>query len=353
MIDNTKYVPILKGKEGEFRALQKLPSDIKDNIIPIIDLVPNNTKKIEKHSQAILKYFNRWGKQRLIYIDGYMLDDSILPPNKTHPVNYIFENLIKNDFNIIPVVSDVISTELRLLLKNIAVKINKGIGIRIFSKPIQEINNSIEELLVLLQFKPEQIDLIIDLRSLIGSEVLEKLNFVHQVFDKLVYLNSWRSITLSGGNFPIDLTELRADEVHSIQRKQWLLWKTLVMNNPERLPAFSDYAISHPSISELAGDQINASASIRYTHEDNYYVYRGRGTRQHGFEQFFDISETLINNSNHYYGIDHCEGDKFINKCGTVKNRKGNLTTWRWVGTVHHITVTVNQLRQFFRNLSA
>ena len=55
MIENNKYVPILKGKEGEFIALQKLPSDIKNDIIPIIDLVPNNSKKNRKSCSIYFK----------------------------------------------------------------------------------------------------------------------------------------------------------------------------------------------------------------------------------------------------------------------------------------------------------
>jgi len=351
MIENDKYVPILKGKQGEFIALHKLPSEIKNEIIPVIDLVPNNTKKIEDHVQSILRYFSKWEKERLIYVDAYMLDDSILLPDSVHPVKFICDHLISDGYNIVPVLCGVISDELRSVVKNISIKANRGIALRIFVKTIEEINTEIDEILTFLQLSPNKIDLIIDLRSMIEAELQERINFATKIFANLIFLNSWRSITISGGNFPIDLTELTPDQVHPIQRKQWQLWKSIILNNPEIKPPYSDYVISHPSLSELAGDQINASASIRYTHEDNYYVYRGRGTRQHGFEQFFDISETLIN-SNHFYGIEHCEGDKFINKCATVKDKTGNLTTWRWVCTAHHITVVVNQLRQFFRSLS-
>lgn len=352
MIEENKYVPILKGKDGEFTALNKLASDIKDGIIPIIDLVPNNSKKIENHAQSILRYFKKWDKHRLIYIDGYMLNDSVLLPDNSHPVENIFRNLIADGFNVMPVLSNVNSIDFNLLLKNIAISINKGIAIRIFVKPSQDINSEIEAILNILQFDPSQIDLIIDLRSLIEAEIIEKLNHSLNILDNLKYLNNWRSLILSGGNFPIDLSELAPDQVHSIPRKQWQIWQSIATKKPDRIPNFSDYAISHPSISEILTEQINASASIRYTHEENFYVYRGRGTRQYGYSQFYDISETLINNNNHFYGVNHCEGDKFIDKCAVEKKKKGNLTTWRWVGTVHHLTVVVNQLRQFLRDLS-
>ncbi len=39
MISRDKYAPVLKGKYGELTALSKLDDEIKQNIIPIVDLL--------------------------------------------------------------------------------------------------------------------------------------------------------------------------------------------------------------------------------------------------------------------------------------------------------------------------
>ncbi|HET54716.1 MAG TPA: hypothetical protein ENN33_05810 [Ignavibacteria bacterium] len=364
MISRDKYAPILKGKYGEFTALSKLDDEIKQNIIPIVDLlqfvpqVVKDPKKKEKtfddYVNTIIKYFSdKWDKERLIYIDCYMTDDEGLLENGIHPAKHLINNLIEKEFNVLPVFNNVVSLEYKQSIKELTEKIGKGTGLRIYDITVERINNEIEESLSFLNLAPNQIDLIIDLRSLIDSDTQNKIEFVTDIFDNLRYLSRWRSVVLAGGNFPIDLTDLAPNEVHALERKAWSVWNGLINTAElERIPAFSDYAISHPKMSEFESDYPNASASIRYTHKENFYVYRGRGTRQRGFEQFYDISETLIN-SPHFYSIEHCKGCEFIYECGNDKTSTGNLMKWRWVGTAHHITVVVNQLRQFFRDLSA
>ena len=49
MIRQEQYVPILKCKDGELTALSKLSDDIKDLIVPIVDIVFDPNKKFENH----------------------------------------------------------------------------------------------------------------------------------------------------------------------------------------------------------------------------------------------------------------------------------------------------------------
>jgi len=350
MINQNQYVPILKGKEGEFRALSKLPEEIKDSIVPIIDLVPNSQKKFDDHIKSTLGYIKKWQRNRLLYIDGYMIQDDENMSSGQHYMSYVFNELRKESFNVIPVVSNVTGILYNEHIKRIVKKDKKGVCVRIFKKATNDLNDELDKLLSYLELESSAVDLVIDLRSLEDISLNEIYDWSVKAISELNYLPNWRSLVISGGNFPIDLTELKQDQIHLIARKEWGVWNKLIKSNDvERLPSYSDYAISHPRISADISGVPNASASIRYTHESDFYVYRGKGTRQYGFEQFLILSQTLINSSE-YYGEVHCAGDKFIHICGTEKKKKGNLTTWRWVGTNHHITVVVNQLRQFLRD---
>lgn len=352
MIDKTKYIPFLKGKKGEFTALEKLPDEIKDGIIPVIDVVTLPNKSIDEVVASVIGYFDSWDKVRLIYIDCYMIDDEGLLDSGTHPAKYLIESLLAKEFSVLPVFNNVIRPEHKQIIKEVAEQIGRGSGLRIYDTTIEGINNEIEESLSFLNLVPEQIDLIIDLRSLIDAVVQSKIEFVKELFDNLRYLSRWRRVVLAGGNFPLNLTKITANTVKAIPRKIWEIWKEVTNNQRINSPTFSDYCISHIEIDKLRTKYPNASASIRYTQHENFYIYRGRGTQQYKYRQFFDISEALINGS-HYFGKEHCKGCEFIYKCGTEKKKPGSLTTWRWVGTAHHITVVVNQLRQFFRDLSA
>jgi len=351
MISIEKYVPILKCKYGEFIALTKLSAEVRNQVIPIFDLVPPGKKKFEDHIEDSLKYIRKWDKEKLFYVDGYLVQDDNYS-QRLHTMEYIFNVFHKEQFNAIPVVNSVTNVEYNRVVNKIIIRNKSGICFRIFRKSVDEMNREIDQLLNFLGLNPSSVDLVIDMRDLysLDAEVINSQTI--NILQNISHLNNWRSLVLAGGSFPIDLVELKADQIHPIERVEWSNWAKVSVNNEiDRIPAYSDYGISHPLISETGIGIPNASASIRYTCENEFSVYRGRGTRQKGFKQFNVLSETLIN-SNEYYGTDHCEGDKYIHTNGTLKLKPGSLTTWRWVGTCHHLTVVVNQLRQFVRDLS-
>ncbi len=354
MILKEKYVPILKGKKGEFTALKSLAPEIIDNIVPVIDVVPAAPKKnLDKHLLDTVNYFkNCWDKNRLIYIDGYMIQDEGNLSSGKYLMDYIFEELRKDGFNVLPVISNVTGIEYNESVKRIIDKDGRGVCIRIFRKSADEINEEIENIISCLNIRINTADIIIDFRSLEDLSVDNSYILAKDILMNLAYLFEFRSLVISGSNFPIDLTGINPDQIFQLERKEWNLWQRIALDNEiERLPSYSDYAISHPSVSMLESEYPNASASIRYTHENNFYIYRGRGTKQFGYEQFFDLSEVLTGNPE-FYGREHCDGDEFIYKCATEKRRKGSLMDWRRVGTNHHLTVVVNQLRQFFRDFN-
>lgn len=353
MIDREKYVPILKCKAGEFIALAKLPDSLKNETVPIADLVPvHNKKSFVEHIKSSIGYIKSWGNERLLYIDGYMLQDTDLTMGRKKYMEYIFDELRKNGNNVIPVVSNISNLEYLEQVKNIIEKDGKGVCLRVFVNRELNINDEIERTIQRLGININQIDLLIDLQSVENLKIEEIYTWQKDILLNLVYSSSWRSLFLAGSSFPINLIKLSANQIHIIPRKHWLAWKQLINKKEiERIPTYSDYGISHPLIAEVEGIP-NASASIRYTYESEYYIYRGSGTRQQGFEQFYDLSESLMN-SNEFYGTEHCAGDRYINICGTKKEKPGSLKTWRWVGTCHHLTVVINQLRQFWRDFNA
>jgi hypothetical protein len=355
MISKEQYVPILKGKAGEFLALSKLDTVIKDSIIPLIELVPKpTTKGFEDHIISTLGYIQKnWEPHRVIYVDGYMIQDSGNLFTNIHPMKYIFDELRSKNFNILPVLNSNTGTDYKEIVKTIAKEENNGICIRVFRDSFDNIENFLVDCLDFFEIEPSSVDLVIDLRDIGNLNNLEIYSLTIETLNNLNFLSNWRNLILSGSSLPIDLVALKPDQIHILPRKEWIVWKKIFENGKvERLPIFSDYAISHPMLSNYDSTYPNASASIRYTQEIEHYIYRGRGTRQKGFEQFFDLSESLINSSD-YYGESHCAGDEYIKKCGTEKKKPGSLQTWRWVGTNHHLTLVINQLRQFFRDFNA
>ncbi len=352
MTDSFHYVPILKSKKAEFQSIGSLVPVLKSGVTPLIDIVPDSKEKLQKHINKIIGYFKLWGTAQPIIIDGYMFAECTETINGLHPIVYLLRELNGAGYRCIPVINAGAAVKFNNLIVLEAENLELEMGLRINRSGFDtaQLNQVINA--TLNHLAPENIDLIFDLRSLIDTNLNDLAHYCLRALEDIILRFDWRSVILSGGSFPADLVAFSPDQVHIIRRQNWLLWNELIRRGVSRIPTYSDYAITHPVFTEFDSPGMNASASIRYTYEDSYYIYRGRGTRQHGFRQFFDIAEALVN-SPQYYGIDHCEGDKFIHKCATQKRKPGNLTSWRWVGILHHIMVVLNQLAEAKRSLSA
>lgn len=362
MITKDQYLPILKGKLGEFKALKCLELSAKKKITPIIEIVPVPTdfdtdepsKTIDEHLSSlpdrILQY---WGKDQVIYVDGYMIMSEHQMLNGVHPMVSIFEELGKRMINSIPVTGNDRDQEYDVAISHIVSDYKNGLCFRLFYDLSVDINSEIDRLLTLYKLQTNEVDLIIDLRSIEKNEIDDLYDITIEALSRVPQLEDWRSLILSCSGFPINLSEIPRDQIKLISRKEWLLWQSIVQESGiKRIPSFSDYAISHPEILEIDPRIMSVSAGIRYTGNEVWYIYRGKSVNIYGYEQFFDLSETLINSSE-YCGQEHCFGDKYIFECGTNREKTGNHTTWRQVGTNHHISSVVDQLRQFFLDFNA
>jgi hypothetical protein len=156
-----------------------------------------------------------------------------------------------------------------------------------------------------------------------------------------------KTLTLLGTGFPIDLSDV-SQGIGAIERSEWELWNVLRSSDPKlkRMPTFGDYSIAHFGARELDPRTMRVSASIRYTSEADWLIFRGRWLRDPkgtGFEQFRQLSAQVIQNPA-FSGRKFSWGDDFIYKCAQQTGGTGNLSQWRQVGNSHHITFVVRQL---------
>ena len=132
--------------------------------------------------------------------------------------------------------------------------------------------------------------------------------------------------------------------VTPIPRIEWTVWRSLIVRSRlPRLPAFGDYAISHPQPSEVDPRIMRPSASIRYTANDAWLVLKGRNLRDYGYAEFYDVCRDLVARPE-YSGPSFSWGDWYIEECANQRVGTGNLTTWRKVGTSHHLAFVTRQI---------
>lgn len=182
-------------------------------------------------------------------------------------------------------------------------------------------------------------DFVLDIGAPSFEPLEDFAGLVESLITNLPHINRWRSLTLLGASLPSTLAGVpRGTTV--LPRQEWRLYRLLrglpSMANT-RLPDFGDYGIGHPGVIQEDLRLLKPSAAIRYTIDDGWLIARGTSVRvPGGFRQFPRLSEQIVK-SRYYAGPDYSAGDRKIADCASGNGGTGNLTTWRFVGTSHHL----------------
>lgn len=129
----------------------------------------------------------------------------------------------------------------------------------------------------------------------------------------------------------------------TIPRAEIEAFGILAATPPGRSLAFGDYAIANPVYVPV---NYTGSANIRYTITNEWLIYRGRtlkGPVYGGYNQFRVLAQQLSQDQA-FCGAGFSWGDAEIVARGQGQNGPGNATTWRAVGTNHHITFVAREL---------
>ena len=136
----------------------------------------------------------------------------------------------------------------------------------------------------------------------------------------------------------------------TIPRWEWILYKRLVRSLRKakvRLPTFGDYGINHPNLVALDMRLLKPSGTIRYTTDAGWFIVKGPNVRDTGFQQYRKHCRTVMAFED-YEGAEFSKGDRYISECAAGSVSTGNLTTWRKVGTNHHLEKVVRDISSLF-----
>lgn len=350
------YVPILKGKEGEYGALKELSDDTKDLVLPLVEIpsIPFDweneepSKTLEEHVGNVAQRIQAAWSHRDIFLD-FPATTFLGTPELDEALRVVLTSCQDTGLSIIPVVSLKSSTAFRVSAADHHRACRRGLALRLQLDDFddeRDLDDEVADLVADIQIEKQQMDLIIDLGTLVGSAIPQTLLVVRSLRGYLADLDDWRRVILAASSFPQDLSDVDARSQHLIPRVEWELWQRL-QRRPDRSLRkdliFADYAIAHPEPKEMDPRMMRMSASIRYTTDDAWLIVKGRNVRQWGYEQFYDLSVQVIE-SGYYKGPTFSSGDQFIHACAGHQAGPGNATTWRRVATNHHITLVAKAL---------
>lgn len=353
------YTPVLKSKMGELSALAELEASVWGNITPLIEVTPPAfdyvegaySKGVEQHlsdiSAKVVKAFEGHPRLFLDLADGF---DGVMEPIEVPDSQGtgLVVGLREEGLQPIPVL---VPGRRRSFQQALSDNAQDGIAVRATLEQIDPddapTREEVKWTLELALGNSQGCHLMLDLRSIgdvPGISTSQWRRLVRGALAGVERLSDFDSVTLLASSFPKDLSGVGADTYEELPRIEWALWKSLVESPSDQVtPRFGDYPISHPQLMEIDPRLMRMSANIRYTTPENWLLVKGRNVRDYGYAQFNELAELLVNHPM-YSGRTFSWGDGFIAQCAEGTAGPGNATTWRKVGTNHHITLVAGQV---------
>ncbi len=349
------YVPFLKAREGELVALGKVDIVDRDRLTPLLEVGPAEVdpktgaavKTIDEVLKGLVpRIAKHWGKIDECFLDLPNFQPSGRLENGDHPVTAIFAETRGVELIAIPVTGLSRGSAYQHAVTDVVAASRHGVAIRLRRDEMTVLDSLSARLWSLcseLGVEPADADLILDFGEVKAGTEKEVRLEAEAVLRGLPAIDAWRSLTLGIGAFPAQPSAfIKAGDSGPLPRRDWALWRELIaLRDPSlpRKPSFGDYGITHPDWLQYDPLKMTRTASIRYTIDRDWLVLRGRSLEKPGaFTQFHSLSRDLKDRKE-FAGTDHCWGDQEIQDCSSRRERPGSLTTWRAIGTRHHLCV--------------
>jgi hypothetical protein len=355
MFKQDHYVPILKCKKGELDALKGLPGEIFERFTPLLEIAlpdridTDDTSPGELTScfQKIAEDINKSCKAFPFFFDTWQIEDGLQADTGEHPVVWFQKKFNDLGMKAIPIVGIDRSQEYLSAFAE-ACKISNEVCIRMEVADFPLSPEEIPSLLGRCKVPFSKTHLIFDYEFINDSHYKLVRLAIDSLPQTLRNLDEYASYTIAGSSFPESMATVNQG-VNFVPRIEWALYKEIIASpkHEGRKPTFGDYAINYVRpLEDFDPTTMTASANIRYTVEDDWMIVKGRSLKK-GFEQFYDLAGIVIQQKQ-YCGPGYSEGDAMIDACAKRASSTGSQTTWRKIGTSHHITFVVRQIASSF-----
>jgi len=346
-LDPQRYIPCLRWKQGEYQAISHLTPSVRDMIKPLIDVAEigfdfeegEDSKSIDEHLKLFAKRVRKkWGIEEC-YVDMHLIDAYQRMANGNHPVSFVFDDLRLQGVHAVPVTGINQDSQWQDAIQKAVDQDGHGFCFRITLEDALKpaLGTLLNELLQKYGMQAEQCDLIIDEKGPNYEPLDGFVGLLETIIKNLPHLNQWRTFGLIGISLPASMSTLGSG-TSVIPRYEWQSYKKLIVQLKSlgiRIPCFGDYAINRPEVSKVDQRFMKTRANIRYTINNGWLIVRGQNIRD--FAEYKDLCSAIVS-SKFYNGSGFSVGDKYIIDCAQGNAKTGNHTTWRWVGTNHHLT---------------
>jgi hypothetical protein len=334
----SRYIPILRWKQGERRGLAQLQTVARHDVVPLIQVGPDQYRVTRAQQNAgrtaaqelANSLLTDWGANPF-YLDASALAPS--PGQTNHPLLDIAAAARANGLQMIPATSLSANQLYATAVRTVTTADSRGAALRI---DLQELTTA-STWSATWGHALSNIDLIADFRGTIAT-VLSLGAAAIAAFQNLHNGPRWRSVAVAGTSMPLDFSGYSAG-VHLIPRSEWMLWQALSTAGLPYEIGYGDYATVSLAAAPPAiawGYPIN----VKYTLQNEFLICRGVKTTGRGS---VDMAPQLIGHAQTIRGyptrarISACWADDMVDDIAVGAQGPGNLETWVRIGVNRHI----------------
>lgn len=341
------YVPVLKVKRGEKKALQLIAPGLRSRITPLMEFVEWR-KDLKPTLAAHLETAFKGLAESLRTYPRCFLDARELAPEGGTAAEETFRMAAAGGVRFVPVTGISRTADLAAALNHR----KDGLALRLIRDEFEAggLTGRVRDFVSRHRLAQEATDLIVDLGP-VEEMIAEGIAaFASQFLGAIPDPGAWRTLTLSASAFPLSMGVVERRSHAFVERAEWLAWKEYHRAGAQlpRVPTYSDCAIQHPAGVEGFDPRLmQVSAAVRYALADNWLLIKGESTRRNAAKvQFPELAKQLVYGHlrQHFAGKQHCEGCRSIKAAADGLPRLGSAEVWRRIGTVHHITQVMQGL---------
>lgn len=254
-----KYLPMMKAKAGEIKALARLSPQASARILPIIHVCESATNSFAPSLSQV------WAG-RLSAVDGSFNANH---HGHANAFSAMMNGMRNGGIPTMPVVG----MQYPVHYLAIATSMIDGHG-HVVRATLADLPN-VHQWVLSHGWNPGSIDLVIDLQHIGGMALASFAGYVNMVIGQSsAIFASYRTVSLSAAAAPKDHSALPRG-VNMVPRADWVLWNMIASQASFRLD-YSDYMTGHPDLTEPPRAAMgSATVSARYTLDSDWLIIKG------------------------------------------------------------------------------
>lgn len=356
LLRSVSYLPILKWKMGEYRALGSLTPEDQAQIAPLMvvppagDYDPEAGRPLEpaEHIKSFgSRVFANWGRRPLFVDALYVDDERHAGASGIHPLTSLLGRARVEGANAYPATALGRSREYQAAVAQfIAQNSEAAVCLRVTPGDLEGDNFAaeIDATLTEIGCSASQVILVIDFA---GAEPVADDDFIENLVDRINHLPrlyEWLQISFAHTAFP-EKIKADAGECTRRPRTDWEIYEKLIAYGERlnRRPLYSDYGLEYPDYRPMG--RATPRARIRYSTRLEYVIDTGTTTKKpNGYKSIFPVADALTARDE-FYGPSFSSGDTFFYQLSQRARGPGTAWQWRWASTDHHLRVVVQGIR--------